>query len=102
MTRSLLTEVFKAIPVQPLWYLLPGESLQNHTVRGSEVILDICARWFWEASQEVFFDVRVFNPNGTRYAKLQFSKSYQINEKEKKKYYNERTCRLNTVVSHLL
>ena len=34
--------------------------------------------------------MRVFNSNATRYAKLELSKSHEINEKEKKKYYSER------------
>ena len=38
--------------------------------RGNEVRLDICAQGFWEVSQEAF-SVRVFNPNATRYAKLE-------------------------------
>ena len=37
-----------------------------------------------------FFDVRVFNPNARRYVKQEPSKTYQINEKEKKRFYNER------------
>ena len=36
------------------------------------------------------FDVRVFNPNARRYAKQELSKTYQLNEKEKKRLYNER------------
>ena len=38
--------------------------------------------------------MRVFNPNATRYAKLELSKSYEINKKEKKKYYNERIMQI--------
>ena len=37
-----------------------------------------------------FFDVRVFSPNARRYAKQEPSKTCQINEKEKKRFYNER------------
>ena len=37
-----------------------------------------------------FFDVRAFNPNARRYAKQELSKTYQLNEKEKKRLYNER------------
>ena len=37
-----------------------------------------------------FFDVRVFKPNAKRYINHTLSKSYEINEKEKKKCYNER------------
>ena len=52
--------------------------------------LDVCARGFWQAGQMAFFDVRVFNPNARRYAKQELSKTYQLNEKEKKRLYNER------------
>ena len=44
--------------------------------------------------QAAFFDVGVFNPNAARYAKLELSKSYEINEKEKTKYYNERITQI--------
>ena len=37
-----------------------------------------------------FFDVRVFNPNAKRYVKQDISKTYELNEKEKKRLYNER------------
>ena len=37
-----------------------------------------------------FFDVRVFNPNAKRYANQELSKTYECNEKEKKRLYNER------------
>ena len=37
-----------------------------------------------------FLDVRVFNPNAKRYANIELSKAYEINEKEKKKTFNER------------
>ena len=37
----------------------------------------------------IFFDVKVFNPNARRYTKKGLSKTYQLTEKEKKRYYNE-------------
>ena len=52
--------------------------------------LDVCARGFWQTGQMAFFDVRVFNPNARRYAKQELSKTYQLNEKEKKCLLNER------------
>ena len=88
ITALLLIKVFKDVRVEPLLQQLTGESLQN------EVRLDICARGFWGADQAAFFDVSFFNPNATRYAKLALSKSYEINEKEKKKYYNERIMQI--------
>ena len=47
ITASLLTEVCKDVRVELLMQQLTGESLQNHTARGNEVRLDICAREFW-------------------------------------------------------
>ena len=52
--------------------------------------LDVCARGLWQARQMAFFDVRVFNLNSRKYAKQELSKIYQLNEKEKKRLYNER------------
>ena len=37
-----------------------------------------------------FFDVKVFNHNASRYARQELSKTYQLNEKEKKRLYNDR------------
>ena len=37
----------------------------------------------------IFFDVRVFNPNARK-----LSKTYQLNEKEKKRFYNERVMQI--------
>ena len=38
--------------------------------------------------------MRFANPNVTRYAKQELSKSYEISEKEKKKYYNKRIMQI--------
>ena len=37
---------------------------------------------------------RFFNPNATRYPKIELSKSCEVNEKEKKKDYNERIMQI--------
>ena len=42
------------------------------------------------AGQKAFYDVRVFNPLAKRYANQSLRKSYEINEKEKKRSYNQR------------
>ena len=70
--------------------LYTGESSAPSTATGNEVRLDACARGLWQARQMAFFDVRVFNLNSRRYAKQELSKTYQLNEKEKKRLYNER------------
>ena len=90
ITASLPTEVWKGVLVELLLQQVTGENLQYHTARGDDVRPDICPQRFWKASQAGIFDVRVFNPNTTRYVKLELSKSHEINEKKEKKYYNER------------
>ena len=40
------------------------------------------------------FDVRVFNPNAKRYLHQGISKIYELNKKEKKKFYNERIIKI--------
>ena len=41
-----------------------------------------------------FFNVRVFNPTATRYTNQEISKTYELNEREKKKLYNERILQI--------
>ena len=85
-----MKEVCKDVRVEPQLQQLTGEYLQHSTAAGNEVKLDVSARGFWQAGQMTLLDVRVFNPNAKRYANIGISKAYEINEKEKKKTYNER------------
>ena len=87
ITSSVLSEVCKDVRVEPQ---LQPETFAPSTATGNKVRLDVCARGFWQAGQMTFFDVRVFNPNARRYAKQELSKTYQLNEKEKERLYNER------------
>ena len=41
-----------------------------------------------------FFDVRVFNSTAKRYENQEISKTYEVNQKEKKKLYNERILQI--------
>ena len=66
-----------------------GEYLQHSTAASNEVRFDSSARGFWQAGQMGFSDVRVFNRKAKRYANVEISKAYEINEKEKKKTYDE-------------
>ena len=90
ITSSLLSEVCKDVRGEPQLQPLTGESFAPSTTTGNEVKFDVCARWFCQAGKMTFFDVRVFNPNARRYAKQELSKTYQLNEKEKKHLCNER------------
>ena len=90
ITSILLKEVCKDVRVEPQLQQLTSKYLQNSTAAGNEVRLYISARGFWQAGQMAFLDVIVFNPNTKRYANKELSKAYEIDEKEKKKTYNER------------
>ena len=71
--------------------LLTGETLQERTAnRTEEARLNIAAKDFWVPGQKAFFDVRVSNPLAGRYGNSKVSKAYEINEKVKKRAYNER------------
>ena len=89
VTASLLQEVCKNVTIEPLLQKLTGEQT-NSCIKTDEARLDISARGFWEAYQQAFFDIRVFNPIAKRYANQSLRKMFEINEKEKKKCYNER------------
>ena len=41
-----------------------------------------------------FFDVRVSNPTAKRFANQEISKTYEVNEREKNKLYNERILQI--------
>ena len=94
ITSSLLKEVCEDLCVEPQLQQFTVKFLQHSTAAGNEVRLDISVRGFWEAGQMAFLDVRVFNPNAKRYANIELSKAYEINEKEKKKTYNKRILRV--------
>ena len=51
--------------------------------------LGVSARDFWIPYQKAFFDIRLSNPLAGRYANMSTEKAHEINEKEKKKAYNQ-------------
>ena len=89
-TATLLSEVCKDVTVEPVLAKLTGEKLSTSSNTSDGARLDISARGFWISGQKAFFDVRVFNPKAGRYEKQSLAKCYEINEREKKRSYNER------------
>ena len=89
ITSSLLSEVCRDIKVEPQLQPVTGELFAPSTATGNEVRLDVYAPRFWQAVQMAFFNGKVFNSKARRYAKQELSKTYQLNEKEKKCLYNE-------------
>ena len=90
-----MPEVCHDVKVEPHLNELSGETLQERTANTtSEARLDISARDFWIKHQRAFFDIRVFNPTARRYDHLSTKKAYEINEREKKRHYNERVLEI--------
>ena len=81
------------VRVEPDLQKLTGEEFNERTSNlKDEARVYVYARSFWITGQLEFFDVRVFNPYciAKRYSNQELSKTYEVNEKEKKKHYNER------------
>ena len=49
----------------------------------------MCKRFLASSSDSIFW-LRVFNPTAKRYVDQEISKTYEVNEREKRKLYNER------------
>ena len=90
ITSSLLTEICKDVCVEPMLQPITGETLSTPSNISNEARSDISARGFWVTGQVAFFDLRIFNPMATRYVNMNLSKAFEINEKEKKRAYNDR------------
>ena len=91
LTASLFNEVCHNVCLEPQLLQLTGKNLnEKMLIRSDEARADIAGRGFWVTGQMAFLNVRVFNPIAKRYVHMDTSKAYQLNEKEKKKNYNER------------
>ena len=90
LLKGVCRDVLMKPKLQPL-ELQPGERFEERTAKiADEARCDVRARGFWSAVQVAFLDIRVFNTSGNRYANQSLSKSYEVNEKEKKRAYNHR------------
>ena len=61
---------------------LTGEAVIGNLADGTR--LDVSAIGFWRPSEEMFCDVRVFDPNCTTYKDTEPVKVYEAHEREKK------------------
>ena len=93
VTAKLLSECCKDVRIEPQLQPLTGETLASSNT-SDEARLDISARGFWESYQMAFF--RHKGPMAKRYVNQSMKKAYEINEKEKKRHYNDRIMRLET------
>ena len=89
LTAKMLTEVCKDVSVEPHLHPITGETLDEATANSSdEARLEIAARGFWVSGKKAFLDIRVFNPVAGRYRNSKIPKACELNEKEKKRQYN--------------
>ena len=62
---------------------------------GNEAKLHVRVRGFWIYGQQAFLDVRVFDPNASRYVNVSLPQCYRGNESEKKRHYSERILQVD-------
>ena len=90
LIANILQAVLNDVEAEPQLLPLNGEDLRYQTaIRGDEARLDIRARGLWERGHQEVLDVRVFDPNTS------IQQCYNINEKEKKRNYNERILQID-------
>lgn len=91
ITGALLNEVCHDVSVEPLLQPIADNNIVPSTTNTNDgARLDICARSFWITGQKAFFDVRVFDPNASRYQSKNLEQCFTVNEREKKRTYNRR------------
>ena len=90
LTANVLKIMYHDVLIEPTLQQLTGESLNQRIANITDKAqVDIAARGFWISDQWVFFDIRVFSPMAQRHGSQELTKVYEINEREKKKQYNE-------------
>ena len=91
MTAKLLSEVCHNVATEPPLQPLSGETFTYRSANVStEARLDMKARGFWNLTQDVYFDVRVFHPNAPCYRSSDLAAVYKQHESAKKREYNQR------------
>jgi hypothetical protein len=91
VTASLLKEVTHNVETEPSLQPLTGELLRGRSANTEdEARVDIKCTGFWNAHQDAFLDVRVFNPLASCNRNKQLKTVYQQHEREKKRAYEQR------------
>ena len=91
----MLSEVCKDVEIEPKLTPLTGEELGFRTANTmKEARLDIRARGVWEREQQIFLDLRVFDPNACRHLNKALQQCHVMNQQEKKRGYNERVLQI--------
>ena len=91
ITAELMSEVCPNVTREPQLQTLTGETFNYRANIEDGARADISADGFWGNNhQRAFFDVRVFNPNARSYQNTSIKASYQKQEREKRRVYEER------------
>ena len=91
ITTDYLREVCIDVEEESLLQEISGEVFKSKTAKvEKDARLDISARGFWMRGQNVFCDVRVFNPLTKCHRTKTLAKVHELNEKEKKVKYAAR------------
>ncbi len=89
IAASLLTEVCNNVAIESALQPLSGENMAGLSANTDDGV-DIHARGFWNASQDAFFDVRVFYPNASSNRSTNPLSIYRKHEQAKKREYGQR------------
>ena len=86
---ALLEQVYHDVPIKQILQPVADNNLVLSTANTNDgAKLDVSARIFLIMSQKSFFDVRVFDPNVSRYQSRSLEQFFAVNEQEKKGLYN--------------
>ena len=94
VTANLLSNVCNDVDIEPKLLPVTGQNLSNRTTNTrTEARRDITSvvggggvgGGFWVRGRQVFFNIRLFEPNAKRYPNSALSKCCAQNEKEEKK-----------------
>ena len=87
---AMINEIKNDVRIEPQLEELSGEELHRGAITTDGARSDISTMGFWSHNQRAFFDIRVFNAYAQRYANTSLRNAFVLNEKEKKRQYNER------------
>ena len=91
ITGALLEEVCQDVAIELILQPVTDNNLAPSTTNTNDgARLDVSARSFWITGQKAFFNVRVFDPNASRYQSKSLKQCFAVNEREKKRLYNRR------------
>ena len=90
LLAAAIDEVAYDVSTEPAFAPLTGEVLPPSTNSADDARVDIAARGFLQRCEKAFFDVRVFNPYASTHKRQSLTSSFNANEREKKRHYNQR------------